>query len=100
MSDILTYFGTPSQGKGLNAINDMTSQILGILLTIGYVAALIMTLYIGIRYMIAKPAERSQLKTSLTYVMIGAILFVCGSTFLGIVGGLFTDFGNSIKANL
>lgn len=100
MNSFLQYFSQPSQGKDLNAINVMSSKILGIILAFGYSAAVIMTVYIGMRYMMAKPAERSQLKSSLAYIMVGAILLVGGSTLLGILGGLFGDFGDSVKGML
>ena len=72
-------------------IDTFTSQIASIMLVCGYGIAVIMVLYIGIRYSIARPSEKAQLKTQLTYLAIGTALLASGTTILGFVVGVFNN---------
>lgn len=85
--EIRQYFESP--GGDMIQIDSFASQIASIMLVLGYGIAVIMVLYIGIRYTIAKPSEKAQLKTQLIYLAIGTIMLVSGTTILGFVAGAF-----------
>ena len=88
-SSIYAYFAMPPE-KTMD-LNSFFGQIAGVLLVLGYVCAVMMVSYIAIRYLIARPAEKAQLKTQLTYLMVGAVILTCGTTILGILSGTFTN---------
>ena len=75
-------------------IDNLSSQLASAMLIIGYGCAVIMVLYIGIRYTIARPAEKAQLKIQFTYLIIGVVVLVSGTTVLGIVAGAFNSVFN------
>lgn len=86
-TDIRNYFEHP--GADMIHIEDISSQVATLLLTIGYGVAVIMVLYIGIRFMIATPAQKAQLKTQFVYLLVGSFLLVSGTTILGFIAGVF-----------
>jgi len=88
-SDIKGYFTSPK--STMLDVDTLSSQLATIMMFLGYACAVIMILYIGIRYTIARPAEKAQLKTQLTYLALGSILLICGTTVLGVVGGAFAN---------
>lgn len=86
-ADIKGYFKNP--GADMIQIEEASSQIATFLLIVGYGIAVIMMLYIGIRFMVATPAQKAQLKTQLVYLAIGAFMLVSGTTVLGFIAGIF-----------
>ena len=83
---IKSYFTNPPDNIN---INNVASQLASSMLIIGYGCAVIMIFYIGIRYLIARPAEKAQLKTQLTYLIVGVIVLTSGVAMLKIVSGAF-----------
>ena len=82
-------------GTGLSAT---MSNILGIVTVICYAAAVIMLLYLGVKYITASPEGKAEIKKSAIHYVIGAVLVFAAGTVLNIIkniaGKTVTDSGN------
>lgn len=82
-------------GTGLSAT---MSNILGIVTVICYAAAVIMLLYLGVKYITASPEGKAEIKKSAIQYVIGAVLVFAAGTVLNIIkniaGKTVTDSGN------
>lgn len=91
------YLSTFDSASGNTAANRATQNIMGtgiqVIKTVGVGVAIIMLSYIGIKYMIAAPSERADLKKSLAIYVVGAIL-VLGTT--GVLQVVFQFAVNNI----
>ena len=92
--DIKGYFtGTPKRID----VDTFGKDVAGILLVIGYGIAVVMIFYIAIQYLIATPAKKAQLKTQLSYLIVGIFILISGTTLLGMIGGVFENWGTMLK---
>lgn len=73
-------------------MNTAVSNILGAIQWIGYVFAVGMLLYIGIKYMMSAANEKADLKKGAINYVIGAVVVVAASTIFG----WFASFGESL----
>ena len=64
------------------------SQVLGVIKYIGFAAAVIVLSYIGIKYILATPEGKAELKKQLIPYAIGIIILFAGSAFAYIIGDL------------
>ena len=87
--DIKGYFSGDTN-KTLAEVSTLGNDITGIMVIFGYAAAVIMLLYIAIRYIIAKPAEKAHLKIQLSYLAVGVIILISVTSILNFVSGIFT----------
>lgn len=82
-------------GTGLSAT---MSNILGIVTVICYAAAVIMLLYLGVKYITASPEGKAEIKKTAIQYVIGAVLVFAAGTVLNIIkniaGKTVTDSGN------
>lgn len=82
-------------GTGLSAT---MSNILGIVTVICYAAAVIMLLYLGVKYITASPEGKADIKKTAIQYVIGAVLVFAAGTVLNIIknisGKTVTDSGN------
>lgn len=63
--------------------NDKANAIIGALRWVGYIIAVGMMVYIGIKYVMASADEKADLKSSLVKYFIGAILITLAATIVG-----------------
>ena len=73
-------------------MSNAVSNILGAIQWIGYVFAVGMLLYIGIKYMMSAANEKADLKKGAINYVIGAVVVVAASTIFG----WFADFGENL----
>lgn len=73
---IRDYFATPTS-KGLNFTN-ITNNILGTIIWIGYAIAVCVVLIMGIQFLMANAQKRAMLKEKLWLVFIGLVILVAG----------------------
>ena len=74
--------GSPVAANQLNAV---TSNVIGIVQFICYAAAVIMLMYLGIKYITAAPEAKADIKKMAVYYVVGAILVFAAGTVLGII---------------
>lgn len=60
---------------------------------VGYGISIVMLLYIGIKYMLAAPSEKADLKKSLVIFVVGAVLVFAATTILDIITNFATNNG-------
>ena len=78
---------TPSLGDidNLNVIQNTATNLIGALMWFGYIAAIGMVIFIGIKYVIASADERASMKGMLVKVAIGSLIIVTSITIVNIV---------------
>lgn len=68
--------------------NTTVSNILGIVTYICYAAAVVMLLYLGVKYISASPEGKAEIKKSAITYVIGAVLVFAAGTVLNIIRNL------------
>lgn len=66
--------------------SNLASDVLGVVQVVGYSAAVIMLTYIGIRYILATPDGKADMKKQLIMYVIGAIILFGGATIAVAIG--------------
>lgn len=96
-----TSISIPKQtntGYAGTGLSDTMSNILGIVTVICYAAAVIMLLYLGVKYITASPEGKAEIKKTAIQYVIGAVLVFAAGTVLNIIkniaGKTVTDSGN------
>lgn len=75
-----------------DAVNELGGQAIKIIQAVGYIVAVVMVLIFGIKWMMATPQKKQELKDRMWNLAIGVILLVGGVSILGWVN----DFATSI----
>ena len=63
-----------STSVSISALNTLGSTIIGVLQVVATIVAIAVLLFIGIKYLLAAPGEKANIKTVLVPYLIGAIL--------------------------
>lgn len=80
---------TPSQpGTGGEDINGIVSNVIWIIQTIAIAAAVIMLMFVGIKFVTASPEGKAEVKEIAVIYVVGAILLLAASGVLGIIQNL------------
>lgn len=80
---------TPSQpGTGGDDINGIVSNVIWIIQTIAIAAAVIMLMFVGIKFVTASPEGKAEIKKTAVIYVVGAILLLAASGVLGIIQNL------------
>lgn len=74
-----------------NLVKQTGDTAIGIVRTVGYGVAIIILTVIGIKYMLASPGDRADIKKKAIPFVIGAVLLFASSTILGIISDLAKD---------
>ena len=72
-------------GDTAQKINSTANQIIGIVQVIAVAAAVIMLIYLGIKYMSAAPSEKADIKKSAVIYVVGAVLLFATTGILGLI---------------
>lgn len=79
--------GGSSAGTTETVVINMAGQIAGIAAAVGATAAIVILLWLAIKYMIAAPEEKAGIKKSATIYFIGAIILFGASGLLALIRG-------------
>ncbi len=85
----------PSIGSADNPFSTMGNTVLGFIQWFGYVVAVGMLIYIGIKYMMSSANDKADLKKGSVNYVIGAVLVAAAAT----VAGAFKSIGEGLKPN-
>ena len=80
---------------GTNPFSDMGSKVLGYIQWFGYVIAVGMLLYIGIKYMMSSANEKADLKKGSVNYVIVAVLVATAATVVGFFQSAGKDIAGS-----
>lgn len=78
---------------GTNAIQNIGKQILGIVQVIGSIAAVIVLVVLGIKYMMGSAEEKAEYKKTMIPYIIGAVLIFAASN----LASMIYSWANTIK---
>lgn len=79
---------TPPTGGGATGLSGIAGKIIGAMQFIGYVVAVIMIIYVGIKYLTAGAGEKANVKSTLVPMLGGALLIIFGMTIVNWVWGM------------
>ena len=68
-----------------NPFSSSISDILGIIQAVGVLVAIIMLVYIGIKFIMTSPEGKADVKKELVPYLIGCILLFAGTALIGII---------------
>ena len=84
---------TPLQGTGTGSVKSLGQQILGIVQLVGSIAAVVVLVVLGIKYMMGSAEEKAEYKKTMIPYIIGAVLIFAASN----VAGMIYDWASTIK---
>jgi len=76
---------TGTTGTGTTSVQNLGKQILGIVQTVGSIAAVIVLVVLGIKYMMGSTEEKAEYKKTLIPYIIGAVLIFAASNVAGFI---------------
>lgn len=80
----------PGLVVGAEKLMGIVSRIIGALMWVGYAIGLGMTIYVGIKYVMASADEKASLKGLFTKVIIGTLIITSALTITNIVLNAFS----------
>ena len=86
---------TSDLGAGATLLNNGAGTVISIIRIIGVGVALIVILVLAMKYMIAAPSDRADVKKSAIPYLIGAVIFFGASQFLSLLFDLSTKISGS-----
>lgn len=75
---------TPSTGSGTSVVTNIGGGVLGVVQTIGYIVAVIVLVWLGIKYIMASPDGKAEIKKQAFAYILGAVLLFAASTLVGV----------------
>ena len=97
VSTLSTVFATGAAGvlndlKGntgaATAVTKTANNIIGIVQVICYAAAVIMLIYLGVKFITASPEGKAEIKKSAIIYVIGAVIVFAAGALLGVISNL------------
>lgn len=80
-------------------VENITSNILGAMMWVGYACAIGMVVFIGIKYILASADEKASLKGMLVKVVIGSFIVVLSLQITNAVISIMSDGDTSVEDN-
>ena len=78
----------PSEPAGSGSINNIIGNVIWIIQTIAIAAAVIMLMFVGVKFVTASPEGKAEIKKTAVIYVVGAILLLAASGVLGIIQNL------------
>ena len=80
---------TPLQGTGTGSVKSLGQQILGIVQLVGSIAAVVVLVVLGIKYMMGSVEEKADYKKSLVPLIVGIIVVMAATQIMTMIFGFF-----------
>lgn len=77
-------------GDSLGNIGGTVNTVLGVIQTIGYIVAVAMVMWVGIKYLMSGAGERAKVKDTMIPIVIGAIIIMAAVTITSFAFKAFT----------
>ncbi|HOZ54879.1 MAG TPA: hypothetical protein PK993_02375 [Clostridia bacterium] len=90
-SNLNSIYNVDNGGFGDANLQSKVGSILGLIQVIGYVAAVVMAIVIGIKYLLASPDGKAEVKKTLVPYVIGCLILTAGT----VVVSAISAFSNS-----
>lgn len=85
------FFQPDTQSSTADNFKTAGNQIIGLVQIVGTAVAIIMLIWLGIKYVIAAPEEKAEIKKGAFIYVIAAIFIFAASNIVGIVAQLGKD---------
>ena len=76
--------------QGAGGLNDLGNSIIGVLQVVATIVAIAVLLFVGIKFLLASPGEKANIKGVLVPYLIGAVLIFATVPILQIIRGFTT----------
>lgn len=93
-NDVMNKANGADAGQVGTALDNLGGQAVKIVQSVGYIVAVVMVLVFGIKWMMATPQKKQELKDRMWNLAIGVVLLVAGVSILGWVA----DFATKLQA--
>ena len=75
-------------GEGADDVSNIASMVIYVIHIIAFAAAVIMLMFVGIKFLTASPEGKAEIKKTAVIYVVGAILLFAAGGILGIVQNL------------
>ena len=72
------------------------NKVAGIVAAVGVSVALVILIWLGIKYIIASPSDKADIKKSAVAYIIGAVVLFAASGILALIASFATELGDSL----
>lgn len=84
--------------SGADDVSDITSMVIYVIQIIAFAAAVIMLIFVGIKFLTASPEGKAEIKKTAIIYVVGAILLFAATGILQIVQSLAGNISNTSAA--
>ena len=81
--------------SGANDVNNIAGMVIYVIQIIAFAAAVIMLIFVGIKFLTASPEGKAEIKKSAVIYVVGAILLFAATGILGIVRTLASNISST-----
>ena len=88
-----------SGGSGSNmgkSLKNLGNSIIGVIQIVAVGIAVIMLLYIAIKYMIASPSEKADFKKTAVHFLVGAVIIFASTGILQLIKNIMTNLSGTL----
>lgn len=93
ITDMDTFAGKGTSSTANTAAQNIMGTIIQTIKVVGYGIAIIMLIYVAIKYMSAAPDEKAEFKKSATAYVVGAVVLFGAASIVGII----QSFSSNVK---
>lgn len=79
--------------KGIELTTDVIGKILSVIRIVAVSLAIVVLTYLGIKYMLAAPSEKADIKKQYVTFVIGVVVFVAATTILDVIKNFAAQIG-------
>lgn len=80
--------GTKIEGTGGTSLNNIVGAVITIIQIIAFAAAVILLMFLGIKFLTASPEGKAEIKKSAVIYIVGAVLLFAAGGILSIIQNL------------
>lgn len=84
-----------SPASGVSSLNTIAGNIIFIVQIICYATAVVMLMVLGVKWIIAAPEAKAEIKKSAVYYVVGAVMVFAAGILLGIIKDFATGLSSS-----
>ena len=85
--------------SGADDVSNITSMVIYVIQIIAFAAAVIMLIFVGIKFLTASPEGKAEIKKTAVIYVVGAILLFAATGILGIVRNLASSISSTSATN-
>ena len=77
-------------GEDTGTLVGKVNKVLGVVQVIGFVVAIVMVMYVGIKYLTAGAGQKAEVKSTMVPMLVGAAMVGLAPTLVNWIWGIFT----------